>query len=159
RCSRETQRNAGVPGAGFRFLLRQTLMKLLVFVLSAELAAAAGNYDLLIRNARVLDGAGNTWFRADIGVRDGKIAAIGSLGPDASAAQVVDAAGRITAPGFIDVHTHIEGSVDKVPRGDNYLLDGVTTVITGNCGGSIVKLGMWFGQLEKMGLGINVGTL
>jgi hypothetical protein len=51
---------------------------------------------------------------------------------------------RIVAPGFIDVHTHIEGAVEKVPRGDNYLLDGVTTVITGNCGGSELNLTDWF---------------
>ena len=73
--------------------------------------------------------------------------------------RVIDAAGRVLAPGFIDVHTHIEGAVEKVPRGDNYMLDGVTTVITGNCGGSEVNLGEWFPKLEKLGLGLNVGTL
>ncbi len=119
----------------------------------------AADFDLLIRNARVLDGAGNPWFRADIGVRGGRIVAVGSLGPGAMAQRTIDAAGRIAAPGFIDVHTHIEGGVEKVPRGDNYLLDGVTTVITGNCGGSTVKPGEWFAQLEKLGLGLNVGTL
>ena len=51
--------------------------------------------------------------------------------------------------GFIDVHTHIEGAVEKVPRGDNYLLDGVTTVITGNCGGSEVNLAAWFARSKS----------
>jgi N-acyl-D-amino-acid deacylase len=126
---------------------------------AAAMLPAAAHYDLLIRNARVLDGAGNPWFRADIGVRAGKIAAVGSLGAAATAERTIDAAGRIAAPGFIDVHTHIEGGVEKVPRGDNYLMDGVTTAITGNCGGSKVKLTEWFASLEKLGLGLNVGTL
>ena len=133
-------------------------MKLPLLLLAA-MALPAANFDVIVRNARVLDGAGNPWFRADIGVRDGKIAAIGKLDDSATATQVIDAAGRIVTPGFIDVHTHIEGAVDKVPRGDNYLLDGVTTVITGNCGGSIVKLADWFVRLEKLGIGLNIGTL
>src|SRR5205085_4284148 len=73
--------------------------------------------------------------------------------------RVIDAQGRVLRPGFIDGHTHIEDSVKKVPRGDNYLLDGVTTVITGNCGGSEVPLGTWFANIEKLGLGLNVGSL
>lgn len=118
----------------------------------------AADYDVLIRNARVLDGSGNPWFAADVGIRDGQIMAVGPL-RGKTADRVVDAANRVLAPGFIDVHTHIEGTVEKVPRGDNYLLDGVTTVVTGNCGGSAVKLAEWFGRLENAGLGLNVSTL
>jgi N-acyl-D-amino-acid deacylase len=128
-----------------------------LLLLLAALAPAA-DFDLLIRNARVLDGAGNPWFRADIGVRGGKIAAIGDLSAK-SADRMIDARERIAAPGFIDVHTHIEGAVEKVPRGDNYLLDGVTTVVTGNCGGSELPLGEWFSRLESAGLGLNVASL
>jgi N-acyl-D-amino-acid deacylase len=134
-------------------------MKFLLCLLTACAVVPAANYDLVIRNARVLDGAGNPWFQADIGVRGGKIAAIGRLGANATAERIIDAAGRVASPGFIDVHTHIESVVEKIPRGDNYLLDGVTTVITGNCGGSTVKLAEWFAGLEKLGLGLNVGTL
>src|SRR5262249_18934062 len=114
--------------------------------------------DVLIRNARVVDGTGNPWFRADVAVKAGKIAAIGNL-EKATAATVIDAQGRVLSPGFIDVHTHVEGGVEKVPRGDNYLLDGVTTVVTGNCGGSELPLGAWFSKLEKGGLGLNVASL
>ena len=121
-------------------------------------SATAADYDILIRNARVIDGSGNPWFRADVGVRDGRIVDVGRLS-DRSGFRVIDAAGRVLAPGFIDVHTHIEGTVEKVPRGDNYILDGVTTVITGNCGGSEVNLKEWFPKIEKLGLGLNVGTL
>jgi N-acyl-D-amino-acid deacylase len=84
------------------------------------------DYDLLIRNARVIDGTGNPWFRADVGVRDGRIAAVGRL-IRASAYREIDAAGRVLAPGFIDVHTHVEGTIETIPRADNYILDGVTT--------------------------------
>ena len=119
---------------------------------------SAADYDVLIRNARVVDGAGNPWFRADVGVKDGRIAALGKL-DRASAARVIDGTGRIVAPGFIDVHTHIEDGVERHPRADNFLLDGVTTVVTGNCGGSELNLGVWFDKIQKLGLGLNVASL
>ena len=117
----------------------------------------AADYDVLIRQARVVDGTGNPWFRADVGVKNGRIAAIGNLGK-ATADRVIDAQDRVLAPGFIDVHTHIEGAVEKVPRGDNYLMDGVTTVVTGNCGSSELTLSDWYRKLEKTGLGLNVAS-
>jgi len=129
-----------------------------VLLLLLALEVSAADFDILIRNARVVDGMGNPWYRADLGVRDGKIASIGRLA-DATASRVIDAANRVVSPGFIDVHTHIEGSVEKVPRGDNYILDGVTTLITGNCGGSRLDLREWFQKLEETGIGPNVGSL
>jgi N-acyl-D-amino-acid deacylase len=131
-----------------------------ISLLVAALAplASAADYDLLIRNARVIDGAGNPWFRADIGVKDGRIAAIGRL-ESGSATRVVDAHEHYLAPGFIDVHTHIEGNVEKLPQGANFLLDGVTTVVTGNCGGSSLPVAPWLDKLDKIGLGLNVATL
>ncbi|HYL78810.1 MAG TPA: D-aminoacylase [Bryobacteraceae bacterium] len=128
-----------------------------LFLFLASLLTAA-DYDLVIRNARVIDGAGNPWFHASVAVQDGHIAAIGRL-TDASATRIIDARGRIVAPGFIDVHTHIEGGVERNPRGDNFLLDGVTTVITGNCGSSELDLASWFDKLAKLGLGLNVASL
>ncbi len=127
---------------------------LLLFAVSAF----AADYDVLIRNARVIDGSGNPWFRADVGVRDGRIAAVGKLA-NATAYKTVDAANRVLAPGFIDVHTHVEDSVEKVPGGDNYVLDGVTTIVTGNCGGSDANLADFFGRLEKLGIGLNLASL
>ncbi|MDR3699273.1 MAG: D-aminoacylase [Candidatus Sulfopaludibacter sp.] len=130
----------------------------LVLAMLAALAAQAADYDILIRNARVIDGSGNAWFRADVAVKDGRIAAVGRLS-GASADRTIDARERVVTPGFIDVHTHVEGGVERNPRGDNFLLDGVTTVITGNCGGSELNLSAWFDKLEKLGLGLNVASL
>jgi N-acyl-D-amino-acid deacylase len=129
---------------------------LIVSILAVPMLAA--DYDVLIRNARVVDGSGNPWFRADVGVKDGRITAVGSLAK-ATATRTIDARERILAPGFIDVHTHIEGGVEKNPRGDNFLLDGVTTVVTGNCGSSELNLNSWFDKLDRLGLGLNVASL
>ncbi|MBY0503282.1 MAG: D-aminoacylase [Bryobacteraceae bacterium] len=127
-------------------------------LVALSLLAFAADYDLLIRDARVVDGTGNPWYRADVGIKDGKIAAIGSL-TSKSATRTFDAAGKILAPGFIDSHTHVEGGIDQNPRGDNFLRDGVTTVITGNCGSSQLDLGAWFKKLDAAGLGLNVASL
>jgi N-acyl-D-amino-acid deacylase len=132
-------------------------MRILALLFCA-LTLSAADYDVLIRNARVVDGAGNPWFRASVGIKDGRIAAVGAL-PEASGTRVIDAAGRIVAPGFIDVHVHVEGNLDRHPRADNFLLDGVTTVVTGNCGSSELNLAAWFEKLNKLGLGINVASL
>src|SRR6185369_6321030 len=109
------------------------------------------DYDVLIRNARVIDGTGNAWMRADVAVKDGRIAVVGKVTAAATATRTIDARERVVAPGFIDVHTHVEGGVERNPRADNFLLDGVTTVITGNCGGSQLNLADWFGRIGKLG--------
>src|SRR5215471_3395180 len=132
-------------------------MRILALLFCALTLRAAG-YDVLIRNARIVDGAGNPWFRASVGIKDGRIAALGAL-PEADGTRVIDAAGRVVAPGFIDVHVHVEGNLDRHPGADNFLLDGVTTVVTGNCGSSALNLSQWFEQIGKLGLGINVASL
>ncbi len=114
--------------------------------------------DLLIRNGRVIDGTGNSWFLADVAVRDGKILAIGRL-DHVKAARTIDARRQIVAPGFIDVHAHIEFGLFDNPTADNYVYDGVTTVITGNCGGSADSLQDFFGRIASTGTSINVASL
>jgi N-acyl-D-amino-acid deacylase len=120
--------------------------------------ASAARYDLLIRNARVIDGSGSAAYRASVAVKDGRISAIGAL-PDATAPVTLDAAGRVLAPGFIDPHTHVENNIERSPRAANFLLDGVTTVVTGNCGSSNLNLKAWFERLTTLGIGINVVSL
>lgn len=75
--------------------------------LLGHLTLFAQHYDLLIRGGKVVDGTGNSWFYADVAIKDGKVAKIGAL-PSATAARIVNAKGLIVCPGFIDVHTHIE---------------------------------------------------
>lgn len=139
-------------------------MRIISLLFILLLAAPQERFDLLIRNARVIDGTGNPWFAADVGIRNGKISAIGTL-RQAAAIRVIDAGGRVLAPGFIDVHTHVEGrppdrpGIEQLPGVDNYVTDGVTTLVTGNCGSSETDLGAWFGRLERIGLGPNLASL
>ena len=144
--------------SSIKCVVRSLGMRLGLLFIALSISLFAADYDLLVRNARVIDGTGNPWFRADVAVKGGRIAGIGKF-PSASADRVIDAAGRVLAPGFIDVHTHIEGDIEKIPRTDNFLLDGVTTVVTGNCGGSRLRVADWFAGLEKLGTGINIATL
>jgi len=133
------------------------MMRILLVVVLA-VAAHGADFDVLLRNARVVDGTGNPWFLADVGIKGGRIAKIGML-PNASADRVIDAARRILAPGFIDVHTHIEQGIFLVPRADSFLRDGVTTLVTGNCGMSAVNMKEFFARLEKSGIGPNISAL
>ena len=97
------------------------LLLLLVFQLSLFAQTTA---DVIIKNGRVLDGTGNSWIKADIAVKDGKIIKLGSVN-GITASNIIDARGLIVAPGFIDVHTHIEGDDFKNPTADNFILDGL----------------------------------
>src|SRR5476651_2435833 len=115
-------------------------------------------YDIIIRHGKIIDGAGNPWFYGDVGIIKNKVAAIGDLSK-AKALNNIDATGLIVAPGFIDVHTHIEGDEKKTPTADNFIYDGVTTVITGNCGSSEINLKKYFKMLDSLKLSINVATL
>ncbi|MDX2031671.1 MAG: D-aminoacylase [Blastocatellia bacterium] len=118
----------------------------------------AVEFDLLLTRGRIVDGTGNPWFEADLAIRDGRIAAIGRI-DSARAARVIDARGLIVAPGFIDVHTHIESGIESLPAAENFLQMGVTSVVTGNCGSSALDLGAWFARLEKLGVSINIAAL
>ena len=119
---------------------------------------AFAQYDIVIKNGKVIDGTGNSWYHADIAVKDGKIVFIGRLN-SINAGKIIDATGLIIAPGFIDVHAHIENSVFEKPTADNYIYDGVTTVITGNCGGSADDLKKFFFQLDSMHTSVNIASL
>jgi N-acyl-D-amino-acid deacylase len=107
---------------------------LLLFTMAAGVAAHAALFDVMIQNGRIVDGTGAPATHGDVGIRGGKVVAIGKLNA-ADAEKVIDANGLIVAPGFIDVHTHAEDIVE-MPVGENFIRMGVTTLMLGNCGGS-----------------------
>jgi N-acyl-D-amino-acid deacylase len=113
-------------------------------------------FDVLIRNGRVLDGTGSPWQAADLGIRGGRIAAVGRLG-DAAAARVIDAAGLTVTPGFIDVHSHASsGLAGSLKEGRPLLAQGITTVMLNPDGGGPVDLKTQRAGYEQRGVGVNV---
>ena len=120
--------------------------------------AQARHFDVLIRHGKIVDGSGGNAYMADIGINGNKIVALGNLS-DATCNKLIDAEGYVVAPGFIDIHTHIEGDEKARPTAENFIYDGVTSVITGNCGTSNINIKAYLAQLQQIRLSVNVGTL
>ena len=152
---------------------------LLLASIPVTLAAQEEVYDVLIRNGRIIDGTGSPWYAGDVGIRGGRIAAIGTLG--GAARRTVDAAGMVVAPGFIDMLGQSEMSILVDPRLPSKIFQGITTEFTGEgssagpLNDSIVAadrdgyahygitpdwrtLGGYFARLEKQGIGINLAS-
>ena len=138
------------------FLVTAMLAGVIAFTRPSGMAAGT-TYDLVIANARIIDGAGNPWFRADVAVKDGRIARIGRF-DTSGAARVIDAKNQILAPGFIDVHAHVEG-IYSLPDAANFTRMGVTSLITGNCGGSETDVAKFLGRMKETPIALNLGTL
>lgn len=118
--------------------------------------------DILIVNGTVVDGTGAEPRVCDVGVRDGRIVELSAWRFYFSRPRLtIDATDKIVAPGFIDVHTHIEPNLPTASafQPANFLRQGVTTIITGNCGRSRTDIATLFNQLEKHGAYLNVATL
>src|SRR5580704_13155172 len=142
--------------------------------------AQAPAFDLVITNGHIIDGTGSPWYSGDVGIRDGKIAAIGNLSA-AARKRTIDAAGKVVAPGFIDMLGQSELTILVDPRLPSKIFRGITTEITGE-GSSAAPLNdaiihsdrsgydhykinpdwrtlrQYFARLEKQGMGINVAT-
>jgi N-acyl-D-amino-acid deacylase len=119
-------------------------------------AACAEDFDLLITNAQIADGSGAPLFVGSIAVKAGKIVAVGQI--EGAADSVIDAGGKVAAPGFIDVHTHSE-DICLIPTAENFLRMGVTTIVTGNCGHSRTDVAKFFAEIEESKPALNVATL
>ena len=137
-------------------------------------------FDLVITNGHIIDGSGSPWYSGDVGIRGGKIAAIGNLSADARA-RTIDAQGKVVAPGFIDMLGQSEMTILVDPRLPSKIYQGITTEITGE-GGSAAPLNdaiiradqsgyehyhitpdwrtfrQYFARLEKQGMGINLAS-
>ncbi|MBL8171817.1 MAG: D-aminoacylase [Acidobacteria bacterium] len=139
---------------------------LAVFTLIAALSwSALGqqvDFDLLIRNGRVVDGTGNPSYLADVGIRDGRIAAIGRLA-ERKATRTIDAAGLVVAPGFIDIHNHSDDTILEDGNAESMVRQGVTTMIFGE-GGSAAPSDKWkdfasyYAELLRRGISTNIGS-
>ena len=128
-----------------------------VALVSVWLHAQAPAFDLVLRNARVVDGTGNPWFRADVAIAGDTIARVAPSIADL-AAREIDVAGAVVSPGFIDVHTHARRGIEQNPTAPNYVRQGVTTVIEGPDGSSPVPLGPFLAQLDALQRSVNIGS-
>ncbi|HMG90874.1 MAG TPA: amidohydrolase family protein, partial [Chryseolinea sp.] len=129
-----------------------------IVLLISPINSFSQKYDLIVSGGKIVDGSGNSWFYGDVGIKDGKIVAIGKLSAN-DATRVLEAHGLVIAPGFIDVHTHIETNDLKVPAAGNFIYDGVTSVVTGNCGSSNTDVARYFSRLDSVKTSINIATL
>ena len=152
----------------------------ILLILSVFSFAADSPFDLVITNGHIVDGTGSPWYSGDIGIRDGRIAAIGNLAA-AARKRTVDAKGKVVAPGFIDMLGQSEATILVDPRLPSKIYQGITTEITGE-GGSAAPLNdaiieadrasyehykinpdwrtfrQYFSRLEKQGMGINLAS-
>jgi N-acyl-D-amino-acid deacylase len=143
-------------------VLIATFLLLVVLVLSGFVFFTVTEVDLLITNGQIVDGTGALPYVADVAIKDGRILGISRWRYRwANTQRQLDARGKIVAPGFIDVHTHVEANIPGKAafRPENFLQQGITTIITGNCGRSNLKLGELFQALEKNGTYLNVASL
>src|SRR6185437_7713149 len=146
-------------------------MKLLLFLVAAMALAQAQDFDFLITNGRIVDGTGNPSWIGDVGIRDGKVAAIGRL-TGHTARRTIDATGLIVAPGFIDIHNHSDYALLTDGDAQSMIRQGVTTMVLGEGGSAApvggkqtdaVKYGWkdfdgYFAKLLKGGISTNIAT-
>src|SRR3989454_10540175 len=140
-----------------RKLIILCVVALMVLALAGIPTAQSQPYDLLLRNGRIVDGTGSPWYRGDVAIRGDTIVRIA---PSISepATRVIDLGGQVIAPGFIDIHTHARRGIFDVPTADNYIRQGVTTLMEGPDGGSPVRLAPFLAKLDALPKSINIGT-
>lgn len=109
-------------------------LSIFLTLLAKSVMSQEPHFDLIIRNAKIIDGTGSLWFLGDVAVLDGRITQVGNVPPSATASQLIFANGSYLSPGFIDSHTHDDVAVLENPSHAFKVVQGVTTVITGNCG-------------------------
>jgi N-acyl-D-aspartate/D-glutamate deacylase len=124
----------------------------------AASSGAAGDYDVVIRNGRVLDGMGNPWILADVAIKDGRFARIGKV--EGRGAREIDAKGLYVSPGWIDMMDQSGGVLPRNGLAENKLRQGVTTAIGGEGGFPVSASGIpqYFANLEQKGISINFGS-
>src|SRR6185369_1852386 len=144
----------------FRYGTSALLLSLLLLSELQPFVAAQtpAEYDIVIRNGRVLDGAGNPWILADVAIKDGKFARIGRV--EGKGKQEIDATGRYVSPGWIDVMDQSGSVLRQNGLAQTKLMQGVTTAIGGEGGTPVPaeKISDYFAELERKGISLNFGT-
>ncbi|HEY7290680.1 MAG TPA: D-aminoacylase [Vicinamibacterales bacterium] len=136
--------------------MRRFIFAIAWLTFAVSVTTQPSRYDVLIRNGRVVDGTGNPWRAADIGIRGGRIVDIGRL-TNAQAARVIDASGLTVSPGFIDVHSHsADGLAGGLKDARQLVAQGITTVAINPDGGGPVDLRTQRAGYEQRGVGVNV---
>lgn len=124
---------------------------------AAILMGQTPRYDIVITGARVMDGSGSSWYYGDIGIQGDTIASIGQLA--ASTATVkIDGKGMVVAPGFIDIHSHGRRGIGATPTAENYLREGVTTIVEGPDGSSPIPIKDFLDGIGKTPISVNFAT-
>ncbi|MDM9631097.1 N-acyl-D-amino-acid deacylase family protein [Robiginitalea aurantiaca] len=139
------------------FKFENTALCLLFSALLLAGCATQENYDILIKNGQILDGSGRESYVGDIGINADRIVAMGDLS-DAVGRREINASGLVVAPGFIDIHTHLD-PILELPECESHIRQGVTTALGGPDGSSPWPFGMYLDTLEQIGVGMNVGYL
>ena len=137
---------------------RLTALGLAAALASCVTAPPAPEYDLVIRGGTIIDGTGAPAYQADLAIDGDTIARIGDL-DGVNAKRVIEASGLTVTPGFIDLHTHADRNIRNNPGAENYLRQGVTTILAGNCGKSPVDLKAYSQSVEETGIALNLGML
>ena len=133
-------------------------MKNIIIIILIFSGCSSPSFDIIINNGKIANGSGNELFIANLYIRDGKIIEIGNIS-HAIGDKVLDAQELIIAPGFVDMHTHAERRSLEFPTVENYLQQGVTTMVGGNCGGSPFPIIDFIEKTEKKGIGPNLALL
>jgi N-acyl-D-amino-acid deacylase len=123
----------------------------------APCMSAAQEYDLVLRNGRIVDGTAAPWFAGDLAIRGDAIVAVGPR-LEGTARRVIDVEGRVVAPGLIDIHTHARRGIFEIPGADNYARQGVTTIFEGPDGSSPLPIAAFLANVAALPPGVNFGT-
>ena len=133
------------------------LFSTVLLVLGTGLASQSAPFDIVLENARIIDGTGAASRTGDVGIRDGRIASIGRLAGQ-PAKERLNLGGLALAPGFIDVHTHADDVASK-PLAENFIHMGVTSIVAGNCGSSALAVGDALARIREATVAVNFATL